>query len=252
MSVGAFLINLDGSDTRRQAAVAQLETLGLDWVRVPAVDGRGLPVSTFDAYDDAAARRYMGRSMTGGEIACHLSHAKAAQAFLDSDHALGLVLEDDFTLTDGAVEAMGPVLDWLSGDDAPAWELVNLGAHKRKISTPFAEVAGRTVLRAHYFPMLGTAILMTRDAAARLVADSAHITCPVDNHYRHWQTRTGRGLSVWPPLFRAGDHPSDIDARTRRADKTQRRATYGLAKQRRLWVDKAIAVAHKMGLAGRG
>ena len=131
-------------------------------------------------------------------------------------------------------------------DAAPDWEIANLGAHRDKIVTPVASIAGHGIRRAHYFPMLATAILWTRPAAATFV-DAAHrIACPSDNHYRHWQTRTDGGLSIWPPLIRAGDHASDIDSGSKRTDKQARTAFYGLAKQRRLWTDKMIALRHKM------
>mgnify|MGYP003651673972 CR=1 FL=1 len=246
MSLRAFLINLDGSEARLATATAQLDAMGLDWDRVPAVDGRGKPISAFAQYDDAACRAYMGRSMTGAEIACHLSHARAAQAFLDSGDSHGLILEDDFTLAEGAQADLSEVCRWLMSDAAPDWQIANLGAHKKKISTPLEKVAGRTVLRAHYFPMLATAILWTRPAAETFVKQAERIVCPSDNHYRHWQTRTNAGLSIWPPLIRAGDHPSDIDSRSQRTDKTERTGTYGFAKQRRLWTDKLIALRHKV------
>ncbi|QFU09891.1 Glycosyltransferase family 25 (LPS biosynthesis protein) [Rhodobacteraceae bacterium THAF1] len=247
MSLEAFLINLDGSDARLATAASQLDRIGMKWSRVPAVDGRGKPTSDFPQYDDAACRRYMGRSMTGAEIACHLSHARAAETFLHSGASHGLILEDDFTLiADGPT--LTTVCEWLMAESALDWQIANLGAHKNKISTEIASVEGHAILRAHYFPMLATAILWTRPAAKTFVADAARLFCPADNQLRYWQTRTDGGLSIWPPLIRAGDHPSDIDSKSRRTDKVERTATYGLAKQRRLWTDKIIAFRHQKGL----
>lgn len=246
MTPTAFVINLAGSEGRLASARGALATLGLPWTRVEAVDGRGRDPRTFDAYDDAAARRYMGRSMTGGEVACHLSHAAAARAFLATDARFGLILEDDFHLRPGAVEAFAPVMGWLASDAAPAWEVVNIGAHRNKIATRVGRVAGRDVMAAHYFPMLATAILWSRPAAEAFADGSARILRPADNELRHRQTRSGRGLSVWPPLVGAGLHASDIDARTRRTDKDARDRLYGWRKQRRLWDDKLRAGIWKL------
>ena len=63
-----FLINLAGSDDRLASSKAQFEDAGWSFERIDAVDGRGKPLSDFEVYDDAAALRYFGRSMTSGDL----------------------------------------------------------------------------------------------------------------------------------------------------------------------------------------
>ena len=79
--ITTYVLNLDRSVDRWQAISDRLSALNIPFVRVPAVDGRTLRLA--DHVDDAACRRYMGRSMHQGELGCTLGHRLALQRFLD-------------------------------------------------------------------------------------------------------------------------------------------------------------------------
>lgn len=250
MIVPVYLINLDGSDDRLRSAKAQLDVAGITFQRVPAFDGRKLRIDEFPDYDAKAAFAYMGRPMQGGEIGCYLSHLECARRFLETDAPHALVLEDDMQLTPGFTQSLNEILSWLSGS-SQAWYLVNLGPNKHKIYTPLQEfkTAGASYLltHAHYFPMSTTALIWSRQGAQAFLASHQKIFSPVDNYFRHWQTRADRGLAVWPALVTTTGVESEIapSSLPKRANKGRHRF-YGLIKQRRLLVNKLIAQYHKL------
>lgn len=247
--VPVYLINLDGSDDRLRSATAQLAAEGLAFERVPAFDGRALTRDQFPGYDHAAAMRYMGRPMRGGEIGCYLSHLDCARRFLATGAPVALVLEDDMKLLPGFAEALAQVLTH-ADRVRPGWEIVNLGAPGHKIFTPvhgFAVRGRRHALTlAHYFPMTTTGLVWSRDGARAFVADHGRIFAPVDNYFRHRFTRRDTGLAVWPPIVTTTGAESEISPdRGPRRSAQGRHLLYGLIKQRRLLTDKLIAIGSR-------
>ncbi|WP_207101776.1 glycosyltransferase family 25 protein [Paracoccus shandongensis] len=253
MQLPVYLINLDGSEDRLRSATRQLDDAGIPFERVPAFDGRALRVEEFPGYDPVGTMAYMGRPLRGGEIGCYLSHLDCARRVLDSGAARGLVFEDDMQLKPGFAEGLRVVLDWL--DEHPDWDLVNLGSPQHKIYTPVLgfDVAGRhhDLTRAHYFPMTATALIWSRQGAETFVRTHDRITRGVDNHFRHWLTRSDRGLAVWPPLVTTTGAESDIEDGKGKRSAEGRHPLYGLIKQRRQIVNKLFAWRHKRDLARR-
>jgi glycosyl transferase family 25 len=247
--VPAYLINLEGSDDRLTAARAHLGAVGLTFQRVPAFDGRKLRLSEFPDYDAAAAYAYMGRPLRGGEIGCYLSHLDCARRFLATGRPIGLVMEDDIRLMPAAAKVLPQIVAWL-GTQPDDWDMVNLGPSKHKMFTPVQDfdAGGQSVAmtRAHYFPMSATAILWSRRGAQSFVSGHRRIFAPLDNYYRHWMTRTDRGLAVWPPIVGVTGVLSDIAPLTAGNRSSEgRHPLYGLIKQRRLLTYKALAWLHR-------
>lgn len=250
--IPVFLINLDGSEMRLNAASAQLAGQDIPFQRVPAFDGRNLRIDQFPDYDHDRAVSYMGRPLRGGEIGCYLSHLEVARRFLAGDAPLALVLEDDMQLAPGFAAGLAALLDWLAAHPLP-WDLVHLAPNRHRIFTPLHrfEVAGQDHLltHAHYFPMTTTALIWSRPGAQAFVDGHRSIWAPVDNHFRHWQVRADRGLAVWPPLVTTSGAESEIDDGKGKRSTAGRHPFYGLIKQRRLLTDKLIAFRHKLRAA---
>lgn len=255
MQPPVYLINLDSSQDRLASATRQLRAAGLSFERVPAFDGRALRPQDFPDYDPAGAVAYMGRPLRGGEIGCYLSHLAAARRFLESGAKCGIVFEDDAALKPGFAAGLEILLPWLDRH-RDSWDLVNLGSPQHKIYTPVMgfQVAGRhhDLTRAHYFPMTATALIWSRTGAETFVGTHRHITRGVDNHFRHWLTRTDRGLAVWPPLVTTTGAESDIEDGKGKRSAEGRHPLYGLIKQRRQIVNKLIAWRHKRRAAQAG
>ena len=95
-----LVISLPGAEARRRLMRAQLELPGMPPHRlVDAVDGSALSGRALAAvYDDAASQRYVGRSLTPGEIGCAASHLSAYRNIVAERLPMTLVLEDDALL----------------------------------------------------------------------------------------------------------------------------------------------------------
>jgi glycosyl transferase family 25 len=205
-----FLINLDGSDIRLESSRRQFEDANWSFERIVAVDGRGKTPSDFDVYDDAAARRFFGRSMTSGEIGCYLSHIKAAQAVIDSDADMGLVFEDDFRANDGAWAVLRETIASLRGPFSPSWDMVNLARPPSRFSQHSVQLEHSSIHRAFYFPVIATVILWSRPGAQAFLERYPHPVGPVDHVYRRLLTDQGTGLALQPPPFGITGIESDI------------------------------------------
>ena len=237
--ITTYVLNLDRSVDRWQAISDRLSALNIPFVRVPAVDGRTLRLA--DHVDDAACRRYMGRSMHQGELGCTLGHRLALQRFLASQDAFAVVLEDDALPLPG-LEALAGVVAFLH--TAPAVSALNLGPSDYKYTSPIHTTGASTILCAHRFAMMANAVLWTRAGAARVLADQAKISLPWDTYLREVFTGDNTGLSLRPPAYGTTGSPSDIEAAANGERSQQRRSPwYFLVKQRRIWRIKLRAMA---------
>ena len=245
------VINLDSSTERLASATRALAAEGIAFTRLSAIDGRDKPAEAFAQYDPAVAVRRFGRVLRGGEIACFLSHLAALAAFHDSGAEFGLVFEDDLTARPGAGAALSALIDRAAtGDLGGAWDVANLGEPARKFFTPLTSAVvgslpgGAVPGRAHYFPMRATALLWTRDGAARFLDETPTVAMPYDHQVRLWATARGTGLGLDRALFPHSGADSDIDAGGRRAT-TDRGLRYLVLKHFRGARNRARAKAHQ-------
>ena len=210
-----FVINLNGSDARLDSAKMQLAAVDLDFERVEAVDGRGRLATDFPNYESKSAIEFFGRDLNSGEVGCYLSHVRAAQAFLDSGEDYGLVFEDDFRSFPHTWPILEELTTFLKSDACPAWEMVNLGRAPRSVTRPVKELSqhdgtAHTVFQAFYFPVIATAILWSKEGAARFVKEAAKPIAPVDHMFRHLMSQSGQGLALDPAPFSILNVTSDI------------------------------------------
>lgn len=245
MKTAFYLINLDDSTARLQSASLQLNREAVDFIRVPAFDGRGKNSSDFTDYDKKTAIAYMGRPLRGGEMGCYYSHLKCIDLFLASNNDYAVVIEDDVAIPNDGLKKLQKILSWLEMHHVD-WDVMNFGAQKNKIYTSLQNIDGHHVVKAHYFPMTTTGIVWSRKGAQSFVESHPLIYAPIDNTLREWQSTLDRGISIVPPLVSTTGAESDIDGGTTQArNKEGRLASYGLKKQWRLWGNKFQAVRHK-------
>ncbi|MBX8784022.1 glycosyltransferase family 25 protein [Ochrobactrum sp. GRS2] len=248
--VRTYLINLDGSQERLDISRGQLERAGIEFTRVPAVDGRKGDPRAHPAYHEKRALAFMGCQVSGGELGCYLSHLKAAQMFLDSGEKYAMVLEDDMSVPADLAKMAEELLSWLE-KDGRYWDLINIGTDGIKRHTPLCTLQGqdqrRNLTSAHYFPMTTGGLIWSRAGAQNFVNSQHEIFAPVDNYLRFWLTRTNTGLAVWPPLVKARGAQSDIDALgtgSRTAASVEKHFFYNLIRQRWFVLNKLRSYRH--------
>lgn len=160
--MNAYLINMDKDVERLEHMRAQAAQKGIDFVRLPAINGRDMPEDEFKAFCDKAPRR----KWTRGAMGCFLSHRKAWQAVASHDDEFGLVLEDDMFLS-GDFGAFVSDLSWIPADA----DIVRLetSTNRLKLGRP-APSHGRSVCRLDSTSWCAGAYIIRRRTAERLLA----------------------------------------------------------------------------------
>src|SRR5437868_5078928 len=92
-AVPIFVISLAAAPLRRQRICEHLESLGLTYSLVDAVDGRSLTPVELKAVDGTG-----GRSPPG-QIGCYLSHFAVYRRIVEEGLSISLILEDDARLS---------------------------------------------------------------------------------------------------------------------------------------------------------
>ncbi|WP_323848130.1 glycosyltransferase family 25 protein [Aminobacter sp. MET-1] len=178
-TVKTFLINLDRSPARLDFMRGQFETIGVDFVRIPAVDGATL-----------ARSEYSGSPLGLGEIGCLLSHREAWRRLVASQDKFAAVFEDDARLSRG----ISPLLKdrgWIP----PKAGIVKLETVLFKIRLAGRPIAAKSrVLKRLVSNHLGTAgYIIRRDQAERLLSLTATFQAPVD-HYMFTEPYLSEGV----------------------------------------------------------
>ena len=184
-----FVINLDRSPDRLAAISAELAALtaetGVEWERICAVDGARIALPNPALVDEKAFRRCHHALLRRGEVGCYLSHHAALTRFLATGDEMGLILEDDVTLSGDRLPA---VLGALSACP-DQWDLVKLFATHPGGIIPRLDLGGRHRLVSLAFRHgTAAAYLVNRNAASRLAAGLLPMTVPYDHEFdRAWK-----------------------------------------------------------------
>lgn len=101
---------------------ARLARIGLEWERVPGIDGKALDLANDPRVSLPEYRRLHGKALNPSEVGCYLSHIAACTQFLSDPLAkYALILEDDVDFADDFQQ----VLDDLVGVEHD-WDMVKL------------------------------------------------------------------------------------------------------------------------------
>jgi len=171
----AYFINLDRSPDRLAYMTGVLEELGIDGERVAAVDGKALS-------EDEIAAVYRFRPGTQyldpGSIACSLSHRKVWERIVAADDDYALVLEDDVIFGRDAKPILADT-GWIP-EGTELLRLETFRRHTVHAREPVATVGDRTIHRLHHIHNGTGAYIVSKDAAARLLAHMTRFSYAVD------------------------------------------------------------------------
>jgi glycosyl transferase, family 25 len=175
-----WVINLDRAPERLQRITAQLQRLDLPWTRLPAVDARALTPTERAALDEASYRQRHGMTPLPGELGCYLSHVAVMRAFLASDAAYALVLEDDVLLRD----TLPAVLQGLLAQPG-RWDMVKLSAVHSGTPVPVLALAPGHTLAVMLSRCTGSSAYLVNRRAAQVYLNPARGLLPMQLPYDH-------------------------------------------------------------------
>ncbi len=171
-----YLINLDRSTDRLSFMAEQFRNLGLEYVRVPAVDGRSLTTSEVQALT-AVDDRWKA-PLTRSEIGCFLSHRRCLEQIVQASEPYAIVVEDDIEFADDALNFFKE-MSWIPDDT----DLLKIETNGKKvlIDTPTrCGDTGYAVARLHSTHIMSAGYIISKDAAAFLLARMERIWAPID------------------------------------------------------------------------
>lgn len=201
MRVKVYLINLDRSSDRLARCAPLLDRLGLPWERVPAVDGRALPPEVLARLNPhPAPHGEWFRPLTPGEIGCFLSHLRCWELIQAQGPEVGIVLEDDFALTDDCtLERLGRLARSANGQ-AP-WDVLKLTRLRQGARTAAELGDGLALCEGGKGPEDGCGYMVSQRGAAKLTPRREHLLRPVDFELKHTWERDLTVYSARPNMF---------------------------------------------------
>lgn len=111
MNIPIFVISLARATERRQDIIRRLESAGLDYEIIDAVDGQELDsVDYKERLNDDFFSLITGRRLLSSEIGCYLSHYKLWERMTEQKISRALILEDDATWDDDLKQVIADVL----------------------------------------------------------------------------------------------------------------------------------------------
>ena len=233
------MINLDRAAERLLSAEAEINSAKLKYERISAVDGSKLSRQQKDQYDEALAYKNFGRSLSGGEIGCYLSHVNAIDLFLQTDLEYCLVLEDDIKLHPEFNSVLPELIKFLNFNRKSNFDVANLCNKPKKSYNKFHTITANNsnfdLCRAHFFPVLTTAILWTRHGVEKFRASCQPIHSPIDQFLKDWCIENDNGLCFLNPPVTHTDAESQIDfiSQHSKATRGTRAGNYFIRKQLR-------------------
>lgn len=204
-----FVINLDHSTNRLAFMDEQLTQLGIDFERVPAVNGRKIDKDTkTSVYNSAVAKKKYYRALSDGEIGCYLSHIRCWEKIIADKLDFALILEDDVKLD----ESLVTYIQCLSSSVAD-WDYINLssGHNSKKFIDNMKLTDKLSLQRGLKMPSTAAGQLISFSGAQKLLSHTYPLARPVDVDLQHWFERTLRWFSVNPLPVVQNDFESDIN-----------------------------------------
>lgn len=180
----------------------QAAQLGIELIRVPALDGKSVPPAERSVLDLPAFLRWHGKQPLPGEYGCYVSHLAALDTLANTECDAGVIFEDDIVLR----TELGEVLQGLLARDD--WDVVRFAHHRKVRHRPVRNLPrGRRLIRPLFGPSGSAAgYIVRQNAAARLRDALTPMRLPYDVALeRGWATGL-RTLDIRPDLVGFSDH----------------------------------------------
>lgn len=174
--IKSYLVNLDRSPERLEHIREVFAELGIDFTRIPAVDGEQLSPEDHQRWLSDKGTPFQ---LTSGELGCFLSHRRCWEATVAGCESHVAIFEDDIHLGKNAAEVLSRT-DWIPADA----DIVKLETflHPTQIGRkPTSMVCGRKIVRLWRTHFGTGGYIISRAAASKLISLSRKVSCPVDH-----------------------------------------------------------------------
>ncbi|MGS1093816.1 glycosyltransferase family 25 protein [Aquamicrobium terrae] len=171
-----YLINLDRSPERLERMAAVFAGVGIEFARIPAVDGKLLSAEEQRHWLSDGDTPY---ELTAGEIGCFLSHRKCWEVIAGSSESHFVIFEDDIHIGRNATEILSRV-DWIPAD-ADIVKIETFLHPTQMQRKPASVVCGRKITRLWRTHFGTGGYIISSSAASKLLSLSGKLSCPVDH-----------------------------------------------------------------------
>lgn len=198
--IGFYVINLERSANRLADVTETFAALSLPFERIDAVDGKTLGRTAIRAVYDGAFSLDGGCYLHDTWVAITLSHIRALEAFLASDKAFAVILEDDAVLTTDALSIIGHCVAAKTDGvlDFDSVELMGPSYDARDLIAQSHRFGSYTIGRPAKTTPISGCMLYTRAAAGKLLAHALPIRTHWDNYLSLSWRHGVRYLTVRP------------------------------------------------------
>jgi len=197
MSIKYYCINIAKETTRRDRIEAIGTVAGIPIEFITAVSGKNIDPQSCEGYDDHR-RKLFAKSLTPNEVACVLSHKKALNAFLSSDHEFAVILEDDADFDKDFNQKVSMIAKRVKGFDT-----VNLYSKGKFLSESGDLVFTRVIVHAK-LSFRTVAYLYSKNGAKKVLKSLNRFYHPYDTHLGFAWRYGLYSVGIYPPIAR---HP---------------------------------------------
>ncbi|WP_297323438.1 glycosyltransferase family 25 protein [uncultured Bartonella sp.] len=186
-----YVINLDRSNERLDHMKSVFNTVGLDFIRVSAVDGRALPEEKFE---QLTRIRNWPKKLTKAEVGCFLSHLECLRLISEGDDPYGAVFEDDIKLSSHA-NLFLKNWQWIpDGCDLLKLDTAQTVCVLGKFNTDLPE--GYRLARLVTKHYCAGGYIVSKSCAKRLYEENRLVTAPIDEIYYNPECGVMQTLNV--------------------------------------------------------
>lgn len=193
--ISVILINLDRARKRLSDMKNRCESIGINYMRISAVDGRHYKY-TKEEYDEKLYKLCVGRKTNPCEIGCYLSHYDAINQFLKSGKKYAIILEDDAVFSPDFVGIANELVNI-----SPFWDFVKFNTARDCgiFNIPVKNLNKNYKLYASLFPkVFAAAYIINRKAAQSLSEKLLPMFVPFDHEMVKFWKYGIRQFSVFP------------------------------------------------------
>lgn len=181
-----YVINLERSKSRWENILPNVQKFNFPVERIPAVDGYKLTEEEISRdVDIHSYNSFINFPLRVGIVGCALSHIKAWQTFLESNHEFAIIFEDDVILSPEKIIQIVSNLE----KNKEYWDVVNLVTDRRGWPLTIKKFDDNTRLVVYLSRTTNAgAYIINRHAARQLLKKALPIVLPNDLYFsRGWE-----------------------------------------------------------------